>query len=395
MISHHRRHKAFSRSHAMAKSLILRRHKVTLVVISEHRRFGVKETEWDGVRIIETPDLLWGRLRSGWDFWNIINRIIFLNQEKEHYDLVHCFETRPSTIYPALCYLRRHKIPLITDWNDWFGRGGIITILRPKWYRILFGGIETHYEEAYRKRGAGITVISTALAKRATSLGISEDKICLISGGTHPDIFRMRTKEECRRRMNLPESIPIVCFSSGDSHIDLGVIMAAVANVAKKYPSVKLMITGNAGKKVFDEANEYGIGENLYLTGFVPFEELTWYMGCADMFVLPFPDTIYNMGRWPNKLGDYLCLGRPTITNPVGDVKTLFEENEIGLLADFDKDDFASKMISIIENPDIGARYGENARRIAENVLDWKIIVERLENFYYRVMNHQDEVKCQ
>ena len=215
-----------------------------------------------------------------------------------------------------------------------------------------------------------------------------QERICYIPGGTHPDILQMHTKEECRHRLDLPESIPIVCFSSGDLHIDLGVIMAAVAEVVKKYPSVKLMITGRAGKHVFDQAEEYGIDNNLYLTGFVPFEELAWYMGCADMFILPFPDTVYNVGRWPNKLGDYLCLGRPTITNPVGDVKTLFEENEIGLLADFDKDDFASKMISIIENPEIGARYGENARRIAENVLDWKILVKRLEDFYYKVLSH-------
>ena len=89
----------------MAKNLVLRGHKVILVVISEQRRLGVEETQWDGVRVIETPDMLWGRLRSGWDMWDILNRIIFLKQEKERYDLIHCFETRPATIYPALFYL--------------------------------------------------------------------------------------------------------------------------------------------------------------------------------------------------------------------------------------------------------------------------------------------------
>ena len=52
--------------------------------------------------------------------------------------------------------LDAHNIPLITDWNDWFGRGGIITVLRPKWYRILFANVETYYEEAYRKKVRGL-----------------------------------------------------------------------------------------------------------------------------------------------------------------------------------------------------------------------------------------------
>ena len=60
----------------------------------------------------------------------------------------------------------------------------IITVLRPKWYRILLGGVETYYEEAFRKKGAGITVISTALARRAAAIGIEDDKICCIPGGT-------------------------------------------------------------------------------------------------------------------------------------------------------------------------------------------------------------------
>ncbi len=387
MITHHRRHKAFGRSFAMAKNLVLRGHKVTLLVISEQRRLGIEETRWDGIRVIETPDMLWGRLRSGWDIWDTLNRIIFLKKEEEHYDLVHCFETRPATIYPALFYLRHHQIPLITDWNDWFGREGVITVLRPKWYRILFGGMETYYEEAFRKAGKGITVISTALAKRAAALGIDNDRICCISGGTFPDLYQAHSKEECRRRMGIPDTIPIICFSSGDTYLDLELVLEAIAEVAKKYPMVKLMITGQIRKHILKQARNYGVENSLFLTGFVPYDELIWYMGCADIFILPYPETIYNIGRWPNKLGDYLCLGRPTIANPVGDIKSLFENNEIGLLANYDKEDFCKKINFLIENPEIRRRLGENSRRIAVDVLDWRIKIKTLEDFYYKILN--------
>ncbi|MCG2766800.1 MAG: glycosyltransferase family 4 protein [Anaerolineae bacterium] len=388
MISHHRRLKAGARPHAMAKHLVQRGHTVTLIVTADDRRVGVVEAEWEGVRTIETPDLLWGRLRSGWDLWDLLHRIVYLSRDKGPYDLVHCFETRPATIYPALFYCRRHKLPLVSDWNDWWGRGGIIREFRPKWYRAFLGSLETHYEEAFRARGAGLTVISTALARRAEGLGVPPERICYLPGGTFPDFFQARTREECRNRVGLPLSAPILGFSSLDGHWDLEIVMQALAIVAEKCPTVKLIITGKAGGSVLDLARAHGVEANVHLTGFLPMEELPWYLGCADLFLLPFPDMIYNVGRWPNKIGDYLSIGRPTVSNPVGDVKVLFESQEVGLLAG-DAADFAQKIVFLIENPDVANRLGENARQVAVTTYDWRILIRRLEEFYYGVLDQQ------
>jgi glycosyltransferase involved in cell wall biosynthesis len=373
----------------MAKYLTDRGHKVLLIVISNERRAGVTESDWDGVRTIETPDLLWGRLRSGWDLWDLLNRVVYLARDKAPYDLVHCFETRPATIYPALYHCKRCQIPMFTDWQDWWGRGGVIDVLRPKWYRLLFGWIETYYEEAFRTRGAGLTVISGALAQRAMGLGVPEERILHISGGTFPDFFRAGTQEECRQRAGIPWTGPILGFSSLDSHLDLELTMQALALVAERYPGVKLIITGRAGTSVMDMAKAHGVDGNVHLTGFLPLEDLPWYLGCADVFVLPFPDEIYNIGRWPNKIGEYMSLARPTVSNPFGDIKPLFESHDIGLLAAWDPVDFAEKIIYLLENPELACELGENARHVAVTEYDWKVLAGKLEAFYERVLNMQ------
>jgi glycosyltransferase involved in cell wall biosynthesis len=110
-------------------------------------------------------------------------------------------------------------------------------------------------------------------------------------------------------------------------------------------------------------------------------------LGCADLFVLPFADKVCNVGRWPNKICDYMSLGKPTISNPVGDIKTLFEDHEIGLLANWDSANFAEKIIYLLEHPDIAEKLGDNARNIAVRVFDWKILIQRLEDFYYMLLN--------
>lgn len=391
MICHRNRLDAYARPHALAAQLVRRGHRVTLLLHSVNDRFGIRTFDWDGVRAVEIPDLLWGRMRTGWDPWNTLNRIYFLSRERERYDLVHCFETRPATIYPALYFVRKHNLPWVTDWNDWFGRGGLIEINRPGWYRTLFGGLETYYEEAFRPKADGLTVISTALADRASGLGLLPEQVCHIPGGTFPDWFKARSKQECRLRMGFPMGAKILGFSSSTSHFDLEIVLKALKRVASEYSDVMLVITGKARKAVREMVREFEVEALVHFTGYVSLEALPWYLGCADLFLLPMADRPYNWGRWPNKMCEYLSLGRPTVANPVGDIKQLFESEQVGLLAGWDADDFAAKILHLLDNPTLAARLGEQARQVAVNLYDWHKLGADLEAFYFRVLESREE----
>ncbi|GAP18009.1 hypothetical protein ADN01_14315 [Levilinea saccharolytica] len=385
MISHLRRSRTYARSLIMAKNLVKRGHKVTLLSTAEERKTGMSVDSEDGVRMIESPDLFTGKMRTGWDLWNLFNRLRFMDRDSGQYDIVHTFETRPVSIYPALRQLRRRPALFLTDWNDWWGRGGIISENRPRWYRWLFEGLETHYEEAFRCRADGLTVISTALKQRAVQLGMPPDRIRVISGGATPQDYPCWPVQECRQRVGVTSSSLIVGFSSIVAHYELEMIIKVIAEIKKTLPDAKLMITGKPGTLVQGLAQEYGVSENVFLTGYVSFEDLPVYLGCADLFILPFPDKVYNVGRWPNKIGDYLCAGRPIVANPVGDVKTLLEEHSIGSLAAWDPADFAAKILQIYQNPDLAAQMGQAARKLAEEKLDWQLLTEQLEDFYLQL----------
>jgi glycosyltransferase involved in cell wall biosynthesis len=387
MIVHHRKYRNTTRAQVIARHLVQRGHNITLLVTADHRRFGIVQSEWDGVRVIEAPDLLWGRLRSGWDPWNLTWRIGYLSKDSSPYDLVHCFETRPATIYPALYYCNRNHKVFLTDWIDWIGRGGLITVNRPKWYGPLFGRFETYYEEAFRARAAGLTVIASALAERAVGLGVHPERICHLPNGTLPDLFLPRSVEECRQRIGLPAHDPIIGYSSSDTHLDLEIVMASLAVVAQKHPNIRLLLTGLVKQAVVDLARAHGVERYLHPVGFLPYEELPWYLGCADLFLLPFPDTIYNRGRWPNKIGEYMSIGRPTVSNPSGDIRYLFDQHHIGLLANSDPRDFADKILTLLENPCLARQLGANARSVAEGQMSWPILIKRLEAFYFQILD--------
>lgn len=387
MITHRTKITSGPRSRAFATQLVKQGHNVSLYLISEKKRIGIKEYIWDGIRVIETPDLLWGRLRSGWDIWNLINRIASLNQDTRQYDLIHCFETRPSTIYPALYFSKKNKVPIITDWNDWWGHHGLIDVNRPIWYRYLAGWLETYYEEAFRVDTAGLTVIAKGLEQRAIALGVAPERICLLPGGASTDYFKLINKEECRKYAKLPEKAPILGFCSADSYLDIEMVLESLILITKRYPDAKLIITGKVKQKVIDLVRKYELSDHVVFPGFLSGTDYPLYLGSSDVFLLPMADKPYNHGRWPNKMGDYLSLARPTVANPVGDIKTLFENYQVGLLARWDPIDFANQILFILDNPEKAIEFGEKARWVAENIYNWSALGEKLESFYLKTLS--------
>jgi len=225
MVTHHRKFKMYSRPFPMSEYLARRGHRVVLLVTASTNRFCLSSEVINGVTVVEIPDLLFGRGRSGWDVWNGFRKVLYLLQNKHGFDLVHVHETRPNTIFPVLALVRKQKIPLVIDWNDWWGgEGGVIAEIRPPWQRWLFGWVESYFEEHFRALANGTTVISTALRDRAIALGVPDDTILLFPGGARSDRYPYVPKEQCRARVGLPEDGPLLGFASLDSHLDMELV---------------------------------------------------------------------------------------------------------------------------------------------------------------------------
>ena len=101
-----------------------------------------------------------------------------------------------------------------------------------------------------------------------------------------------------------------------------------------------------------------------------------------NVFTVPYVDIVANHGRWPGRVGNYLPLGRPIVSNPVGEMKWLISQNDLGLLADEDPDDFAEKILSLLADRSLAERLGNNARKTAVEKLTWLRMTDELERCY-------------
>ena len=355
-----------------------------MMVVAENARFHFKRSLIDGVDVIEAPDLTSGRLRSGWDPVSIWRRIRCVRRLDTDYDLIHLFETRPATIYPGLAARRRMKVPMLIDWIDWWGRGGLIEINRPAWYRLLFGGMETYYEEHFRTRADASTVMCHGLMERAVGLGVPRETILHLRNGADHERFCPRPMAEVRSQLGLAPDNFIAGFASLDSFYDLEPVLRGMKQLLSSGTPARLLLIGKSDSRVRSHVAAMGLSEHTDYSGFAPDDIYPLYLNACDVLLMPFPETNYNIGRWPNKFGEYLASGRPVIFNAVGDLQDfdLPDPDAVGIVCEFSAEAFAAAMQQMYESPELADRLGDNARQAALRELNWPHQIGRLETLY-------------
>ncbi len=333
------------RAFHFARELVVRGHQVDLLTTSVKGRFRFVETDVEGVRVVETPDLLPGALRSGWDAWNTLRRLDYLRGRV--YDITHSFETRPVNIYPALA-ARQRGVRLVFDWADWFGRGGSVEQRPNSIVRALVRPVDTFFENRYRNNPDGTTVINTFLEKRALEAGIPQDRLCVLRNGSDPR-QPVLPISEARSELNLPRNVPILSFVGGTYQQDAALMARSINQVHRTNPAVRLLLVGYFNRSIEDWVDH---PESIIRTGPVSSDLVYRYLSASDLGWLPLTDSGANRGRWPFKLNDYMTVGRATLATDVGDLEHFILEHKIGEVTAANPTAFAAGTLSLLNDPD-------------------------------------------
>ncbi len=380
-----RRGGTFYRAYHVARYLVQRGHRVTLLSISNERRWGLEREISEGVEIIHTPDLLWGIGRTGWDPWDTLNRVVYLHGKE--WNLIHAWDSRPVVILPAL-YAREQSDriggKLVLDWCDWWGRGGTQAERTNKSLGII-APLETFFEESFRAKADGSTVISRALEARAIQLGVSRNTIHSLPQGCEVDSEQSEDRLAARTRLGIPAYTQLVGFLGTSTRSDADLLFGAFRVLFRKRPDLlKGVMIGNHRLEIPHDLNQ---STQLIQTGFVPENEMRDYITACDVCLAPLGDTIASRARWPSKVNVYLALGRATVTTRVGDLAKILEQEGAGVVTNCNSDDIAEQVCRLLDDVDLRIIYEMKARQLATGRLSWNTIVEQLEEFYRQVVS--------
>ncbi len=375
----------YIRCFSLAKELVTLGHQVTLLASNKCSALRDKRTVRHGVIIIEIACPLPHRIRhNGTSPFQVIGRMMHIIGNR-HYDVVYGFGHRPSVFFPAFLYAWVYNKRYIADWADLWGWGGLASYRGGFWGTIV-GSLDDLMERFVYRHSNGLTVISSALFRRAISVGIPQANIAIISPGSSTDEIVPLSKTTQRRNHGFSAHDHIVMYV-GNAPYDAQLLAQTIIEIFKRDDKALAVVVGRRMEE-FDQSlatSKYASRIRRY--GFVPHNNIAPLLACGDVMLLPYTNREINTNRYPNKIGDYLASGRPVAANPTGDLARLFHDYHIGVVAPENPVGFARAVITLFKNPRIMKTMGKNARALAKGDFSWKRAAQTFNEFYTRLIS--------
>ena len=198
-------------------------------------------------------------------------------------------------------------------------------------------------------------------------------------------------KEEAlalRKKYDLQNSKVILFVGAIRERKGIHHLIKAMKRVILKHPEAKLIVAGGSAenieptdifaKKVKKEAEN--LGENCRFLGFIPSSEIPKIYLLGDIFVGP--------STWEEPFGlvfaEASASGLPVIASRKGGIPEIIQDGISGLLIDdpSNTDDFAEKIIYLLENEEIAIKLGQAGRKTIEEKFSWDRVADEIENLY-------------
>lgn len=365
----------YQRSFYFSRELARHGHDVTMITVSRDSKYRSRayyKRDWIGqadrpvgdgpwIRMIEGPNLGYKWL-PGWGSGPLDIALRIREILEGDYDAVYGFEYHPNVSWPV--YLTRPfmRYKFFSDWCDWFA--GISNAF--KGLRFAHA-IDAYFEEKIRLIADKVSTNSSLLIDRAVRLGIPRDRIVFVPQGCDTEYVQDVDVKVARKRLGLPMNRPLV-----GTVIDLywQESLNVFAQVLTAVPTAQLLVIGRKQSGLKEYADRLGI--SVIETGWVSDEDYPFYLASADVLFLVMKKGLYDLGRWPGKIGDYLAAGRAVVIPDVGDAADFIKEHNAGCVVR-DIQSMSGQIARLLQNEEERVFYGKRARDVATHHLDWRV----------------------
>jgi glycosyltransferase involved in cell wall biosynthesis len=117
------------------------------------------------------------------------------------------------------------------------------------------------------------------------------------------------------------------------------------------------------------------LGKHATLENRVRIEELPERLAQADVLLIPRTRHPAMHGGLPSKFAEYLAMGRPLIVTNVDETAKFVSEHQCGLVCEPNVDSMSAAIRQAAAwSAEERQTMGQNARKLAETVFDWKVI---------------------
>jgi len=291
---------------------------------------------------------------------------------KQDFEIIHSIKAIPYATLPSFIAARLRSKKIVLDWDDWEGKEGL-----GRYMPFPLNEIHTLFERWIPYKVDGVIVGANFLKNYLRKTGFKKPI------GYLPNGINLKEFEKVKK-IKLPQnSVVIVGNLSGIS--DLPYVLRSVAIALRKVDLNLLVIGDGNRRKEFEKlAKSLGIEKNVKFLGWVKEEKKKRILRSSHIALMPMVDNIQNRSRSPMKLTEYMALGCAIIANNLENVKAILDG--AGLLIGQTERELANAIIYLLNNDKLRKTLKKRAKKRAK-LFDWKVLVEKIEPFYYSVLS--------
>ena len=170
------------------------------------------------------------------------------------------------------------------------------------------------------------------------------------------------------------------------AHREIEYLIDVSARVSREISTFRLDVYGDAPSARRDELQrrirDVGLAQTVKVHDSVSPLDVPDVIRRADVLLLPRASGEFSTAGFPNKLGEYLAVGRPVVVTSVGDIpKYLTHEVDALLVPPDDLETFAVAVIRILRDPEFGDNIGSEGRRLARRLSHADVVAGRAAEF--------------
>ena len=264
--------------------------------------------------------------------------------------------------------------------------------INPELYEVKFGR-----KDILHKVLLFLERMTFRTANVVISTNDSYRKIALVRGEMEPErVFVVRSSPDLRR---LKPSLPIDSLRRGRRYLvgyvgvmgaqdGIDILLRIIRNIVHEQgrKDIQFLLIGGGTELdgMIKYAAELNLSEFVTFTGFLRGQELIDTLGTIDIGVCPDPVDDYNDKCTMNKVMEYMALGKALVQFDLTEGR--FSAQQAALYAvDNDEQDFANKVIQLLDDSKLRKEMGQFGKRRMESELDWQYEVPKLLSAYEKV----------
>jgi glycosyltransferase involved in cell wall biosynthesis len=203
------------------------------------------------------------------------------------------------------------------------------------------------------------------------------------------------TQEAFGLHTQFNQTDPVLLFAGAPQYDEtIRFLFESMKTVVKKYPLCRFIITGikntdPAGIWLRSEKTNKDLLPNIHLIGYVSRSELLTLYQKSNALLIPLFNDVRSQARFPTKLGEYLCSGRPVITNNIGELtKYLVNDFSAFLCEAGDPTSYGETICNSLNDPVRANEIGLHGKEVAQQQFDYSLWGKPLSEFITKLRDH-------